>query len=74
MTLPIERHRAVVHTKQFLLDLCDTKKTPRVSKVIRTRALTLLRHYPSEYEMDLVAEQSDNSNTNFYQVFGKRFI
>jgi len=30
MTLPFERKRAVLHTEQFLKDLLDPQKTPRV--------------------------------------------
>lgn len=54
MTLPDERYRAVLNTKQFLLDLCDPKKTPRVPKDIRRQAYYCLKHYPDKYHMDVV--------------------
>ncbi len=54
MTLPDERYRAVVRTEEFLKDLCDPKKTPRVPRAIRQQAYYCLRHYPSKYHMDVV--------------------
>ena len=54
MTLPYERTRAVLYTEAFLTDLLDPRKTPRVPKQIRERAYSLLRHYPSKYNMDVV--------------------
>ena len=54
MTLPFERRNAIVNTEQFLLDLLDTNKTPRISKEIRKRAAQLLKHYPTAYHMEEV--------------------
>ena len=51
MTLPIERTNAVKRTEQFLLDLCNSKKTPRVPAGIREEARRLLRHYPTKYDL-----------------------
>ena len=51
MTLPIERTYAVRNTEQFLLDLCNPKKTPRVPTGIREQARRLLRHYPTKYDL-----------------------
>jgi hypothetical protein len=51
MTLPDERYRAVRYAEQFLKDLCDPVKTPRVSKDIRRRASGILRHYPGSYDL-----------------------
>ena len=51
MTLPDERYRAVVQTRRFLMDLCNPQHTPRLPKLIRDTARSMLRHYPSEYEM-----------------------
>lgn len=56
MTLPDERYRAVVQTRRFLLDLCNTQHTPRVPKLIRETARSMLRHYPSDYDMRSAAE------------------
>ena len=55
MTLPCERFNSIVNTEQFLLDLCDPKKTPRVSREVRNRARACLRHYPRRFDLDLIA-------------------
>jgi hypothetical protein len=56
MTLPDERYRAVIRAEQFLADLCDSKKTPRVPAGIRRQAGMILRHYPSKWDMTRAAE------------------
>ena len=58
VTMPDERRYAVNNTRQFLLDLLDPKKTPRVPSAIRKEAGRCLRHYPGKYYMDLAKEQS----------------
>lgn len=58
MTLPDQRYRAILHTQQFLLDLCQPKITARVPRAIRQRASALLRHYPSVWDLDQLAEKS----------------
>ena len=55
MTLPDERYRAVKNARQFLRDLMDPKKTPRVPRAIRLQARSVLKHYPADYDMDLAA-------------------
>jgi len=57
MTLPDERYRAVRRAEEFLKDLCDPKKTPRVPKSIRREASGILRHYPSSWDMDRAAHR-----------------
>lgn len=56
MTLPDERYRALERTEEFLLDLCNHKRTPRVPRQIRDRARGLLRHYPSAWNLEQLAE------------------
>jgi|Laugrefa1bdmlbdn_1035148.scaffolds.fasta_scaffold16816_3 hypothetical protein len=73
MTVPIERTNAVNWTRQFMYELIDPKKTPRVPKAVRQRALHLLRHYPSEFDMKLIADKEDlrwQENPISYKVFG----
>lgn len=48
MTLPYERTRAVVHTRDFLVQISSDTNLP---EPIRNEALRMLRHYPSKYEM-----------------------
>ena len=56
VTLPDERYRAVVQTRRFLLDLCNSQHTPRVPRLIRDTARSMLRHYPDEWEMQRAAQ------------------
>ena len=56
MTLPDERYRAIQQTKKFLIDLCSSQRTPRVPKAIRQQANSLLRHYPSDWDMQRASE------------------
>jgi hypothetical protein len=58
MTLPDERYRSVVQTRRFLFDLCNPAHTPRVPKLIRDTARSMLRHYPDEYDMKKTAQTS----------------
>lgn len=58
MTIPIERTRAVNKAREFLYDLLDPKKTPRVPKAIREKALRILKHYPGEFCLKKSAEAS----------------
>ena len=62
--MPIERTWAINNTKQFLVDLMDPKKTPRVPKAIRTEAYRCLRHYPGQYHMEQAQQLAP-------QVFGE---
>lgn len=58
MTLPDERFRALKQGKKLLEELCDPGKTPRVPSIVRDRARGVLRHYPSDYEFDIMADNS----------------
>ena len=52
MTLPDERYRSVVQTRRFLLKILTT---PRVPKAVKDEARSMLRHYPSDYDMQCAA-------------------
>ena len=56
--MPSERAEAVLNTRQFLVELLDPKKTPRVPMAVRTQASRCLRHYPSEYHITRAKELS----------------
>lgn len=58
MTLPDERYRALKYTQEFLRDLAVPSRSARVPKEVRQRALGLLRHYPSTWELDQLAQES----------------
>lgn len=58
MTLPDERYRALKWAEQFMQDLCDPSKTPRVPKSVRAQARSVLRHYPGEYYLAEIARRA----------------
>lgn len=60
MTLPYERLNALLRTRDFLRDLLDPKKTPRVPRRIRLAARSCLKHYPHEFEIEKLAELAPN--------------
>ena len=55
MTLPDERYRAVKWAESFLKRLAGGE-IPRVPKAVRDEARSVLRHYPSDYDMNRAAE------------------
>ena len=55
MTIPTERTRSVLQTKDFLERLLGTDKA-EVPESIRVEARRLLRHYPSASDLRLAAE------------------
>lgn len=55
MTLPDERYRSVRETRRFLEDLCNPQRTPRVPKLVRDTARSMLRHYPSVWDLQQAA-------------------
>ena len=63
MTLPHEEVNSLKAVRQFLYDLLDPKKTPRVPREIRKRAHRLSKHYPMDFSIQErypdVAEVSD---------------
>lgn len=74
MTTPIERTNAVLRTEEFLYSLLDPKQTPRVSKSIRDEALSLLRHYPTRVEMQVIADREDGAGPQFgMKIFGRDY-
>lgn len=54
MTLPDERYRSVVYAAEFLQRLAGGEY-PRVPKAVREEARSLLRHYPSGWDMQQAA-------------------
>lgn len=56
MTLPYERYRAMQNARNFLRDLLDPKKTPRVPKEVRRRAYSCLKHFPGEFDLERIQE------------------
>jgi hypothetical protein len=71
MTLPYERTNAVNWTREFLYDLLDPKKTPRIPRELRRRAGSLLKHYPTEYDMDRASGALSTGSIPTEPVFSK---
>lgn len=55
MTVATERTRSLLITEQFLKDLLDPKKTPRVPKAVRAQASRCLRHHPGMFDLIYLA-------------------
>ena len=51
MTLPDERYRSIRVTETLLTDLCNSRATPGVPRVIRLRAAQCLRHFPGHHDL-----------------------
>lgn len=64
MTLPDERYRALKCGEQFLLDLCNPKITPKVPTAVRDRARNILKHFPTKYDIDRIAEELPDRFSN----------
>jgi hypothetical protein len=62
MTLPAERTRAVVYTREFLVRLANAygeKAIKRIPKEVRNEALRLLKHYPSPVDLRAPSDAFD---------------
>ena len=72
MTIASERTRAVNHTAEFLCELLDPKRTPRVPREIRRRAAALLRHYPTRLDMEQAVEEGSSRFGDEKNPFGAK--
>jgi len=64
MTLPDERYRSVMWAKRFLESVAyDRKNYPRLPKKVRGEAHSILRHFPSEWDM----ERASNGSPDVFQ-------
>lgn len=57
MTMPDERTRALINARNLLLDIAVTTSSEDFN-AMRQRAITVLRHYPDDGLISLIAEQS----------------
>ena len=57
MTLPDERYRSLVNTRNFLVDLVQPKTTPRVPRYVRQQALSLLKHFPNLFDVEQLCDK-----------------
>ena len=74
MTIASERTRAVNHTYEFLRDLTQPKKTPRLPRSIRQRAIALLRHYPTSFDMDMAVSEGSSRFGDDKNPFGTKSL
>lgn len=56
MTMPTERTRALLFALDFLKEVLNKEKNPTIPDDIRRQAEVVLRHYPSKFEIRLIAE------------------
>jgi len=56
MSLPEEKFNSLRNSKNFLNELMDPKKTPKVPKHIRKRARACLKHWFFDFEIDQIEE------------------
>jgi len=66
VTLPDERYRAVQWAERFLRELAtDRQKYPRIPLAVRREALSILHHYPGQWDLD-------RASTGAPEVFQQR--
>lgn len=69
MTMPHERTRSVIHTRDFLIELSRNISIP---ESIRRDAKFLLRHYPTKEDM-LTASRIEESTNSLPGLMGPVF-
>lgn len=47
----------MIETRNFLLSLLDSKKTPRIPSNIRKEARSLLKHFPTLLDLEQITEK-----------------
>ena len=52
MTIPAEELRSILYTRQFMQELLDPHRTPKVPKSVRQRAAQCLRHFPFTHKIE----------------------
>ncbi|SDR87662.1 BPSL0761 family protein [Pseudomonas oryzae] len=66
MTMPSERTRAIIQTREFLVDLSRDQALP---EAVRTEARRLLRHYPAADEVLLAGKMEEQRGDGLPWVF-----
>ena len=70
MTMPSERSRSVVQTREFLVELSRNKDLP---ESVRDQARFLLRHFPKKDDVVLAGRIEEQSETLPIGVMGPVF-
>jgi hypothetical protein len=58
MTLPDERYRAIAWAERFLKQVANPRGYPRVPSHVREEARSILRHFPSNWDLDRLSANS----------------
>jgi hypothetical protein len=66
MTMPTERTRSIIQTREFLVDLSRNKALP---EPVRTEARRLLRHYPTAREVLLAGKVEERREDSLTEPF-----
>ncbi|WP_280326569.1 BPSL0761 family protein [Pseudomonas sp. BN102] len=66
MTMPRERTRSIIQTREFLVDLSSNQELP---EAVRNEARRLLRHYPAANEVLLAGKVEEQRGSGFPFVF-----
>jgi len=66
MTMPRERTRSIIQTREFLVDLSRDKTLP---EAVGTEARRLLRHYPTTDEVLLAGRVEEEREDGLPWVF-----
>jgi hypothetical protein len=70
MTMPDERSRAVVQTREFLVELSRDNSLP---ERVRRDAKFLLRHFPTQDDVTLAGRIEEHSDTMPFGASGPVF-
>ena len=62
MTLPNEWFISMKNTREFLFELLDAQKTPKVPREIRKKASDCLKHFPMKPDIDELENMYNNSH------------
>jgi hypothetical protein len=71
MTLPNEWFISLRKNRQFLFDLLDPTKTPKIPKEIRKRASECLKHYPLDMEINELEKMYDTAHQDKNIILGE---
>lgn len=52
MTLPFERLNSIYSAREFLINLLNPKKRPRIPRSVRREAYYILKHFPASFEIE----------------------
>lgn len=71
MTLPDEWFNSLRNTQQFLIDLLDPSKSPKVPKEVRKRAGDCLKHFPFDHTINELEFLYNNSHKDKGIILGE---